>query len=73
MSENIEDLFDGFMPMIDQISVTEASTMLNTNGELIKAHSVRIKTRDASDHIFSIETDDLMRLFFVIMKAISYK
>jgi hypothetical protein len=69
MSE--ESSFDGFMPMIDGFNLTPSITMMNTEGELIKAHSVKITTREGVEFIFSIDTTDLMRLFFLIVKVVN--
>jgi hypothetical protein len=69
MSE--ENLFDGFMPMIDGVNLTPSISMINTEGDLIKAHSVKITTRDGVEYIFSIDTIDLMKLSFLIMKVIN--
>ena len=69
MSE--ENSFDGFMPMIDGVNLTPSISMINTEGDLIKAHSVKITTREGVDFIFSIETNDLMRLFLLIMKVVN--
>lgn len=69
MSE--DNSFSGFMPMIDQIQITKETTMLNTEGELVKAHTFQVKARDGSDYVFSIDNYDLMRLSFLIMKVLS--
>lgn len=66
-----DESFSGFMPMIDQISITKEMTMINTEGDLINAHTLSIKTRDGLDHVFSINNVDLARLFFVIMKVMN--
>lgn len=66
-----EDFFSGFMPMIDQIHITKESTMINTEGELVSAHTIKIQTRDASEHVFSITNHDLMRLCFLITKVLN--
>jgi hypothetical protein len=66
MSE--EQSFSGFMPMISQISSSTENTMMNTEGEIMKAHEFKVTTRDNKDYVFSIENVDLMRLYFLIMK-----
>lgn len=71
MSKETGDSFSGFMPMIDQIQITKETTMLNTEGELVKAHTFQVKARDGSDYVFSIDNYDLMRLSFLIMKVLS--
>lgn len=63
--------FSGFMPMIHQVHITTESSMLNTEGDLVMAHTITITTRDGSDHVFSIHNTDLMRLFFLINKVIN--
>lgn len=69
MSE--ENSFSGFMPMINQIQITKEATMLNTEGDLVKAHTFNIKARDGSDYVFSIDNYDLMRLSFLITKVLN--
>ncbi len=70
MFDQTEESFSGFMPMIDQINVSKEITMINTEGELISAHTINLKTRDGSDNVFSISNNDLMRLCFLVMKVI---
>jgi hypothetical protein len=69
MSE--ENSFDGFMPMIDGVNITPSISMINTDGDLVKAHSLKIKTRDGVEYVFSIDPNDLMKLFFLIMKVVN--
>jgi hypothetical protein len=69
MSE--ENSFDGFMPMIDGVNITPSISMINTDGDLIKAHSIKIATRDGVEYVFSIDPNDLMKLFFLIMKVVN--
>jgi len=70
--ENMEDLsFSGFMQMINQVFVTQESTMLDTEGGLINAHSIKINTKDGSEYVFSILNHDLMRLAFLIFKVVN--
>jgi hypothetical protein len=61
--------FSGFMPMIHQINITKETPMINTEGELVTAHTFKVQTKDGSDHIFSISNQDLMRLHFLILKV----
>lgn len=63
--------FSGFMPMIGQVHLTKESSMINTEGELVMAHTLTVTTRDGSNHVFSIYNTDLMRLFFLINKVIN--
>jgi hypothetical protein len=71
MDNSIGDSFSGFMPMIDQINITPEATMLNTEGALIKAHSICVTARDGNNFVFSISQTDLMRLYFLIPKVIN--
>lgn len=71
MFEENQDPFSGFMPMINQMHISQETAMLNTDGDLVHAHTFTIKTRDGSDHVFSIANNDLMRLCFLIMKIIN--
>jgi len=66
-----DDIFSGFMPMIEQIHITKESPMINTEGGLLSAHTFKIQTKDGSDHVFSIANNDLMRLCFLITKVIN--
>lgn len=66
-----EDIFSGFMPMIEKINITKETPMINTEGGLLSAHTFKIQTADGSDHVFSITNHDLMRLCFLITKIIS--
>jgi len=62
--------YSGYMPMIGQITVSTTTQMLNTEGELMNAHSIILKTRENKEFVFSITTEDLMKLYFLIGKII---
>ena len=47
------------MPMIKQINVSQIMEMINTDGELIQAHSFTVNTRENKDFVFSISQKDL--------------
>lgn len=66
-----EDLFSGFMPMIHQVHITKEAAMINTEGDLVSAHTIKIQTKDGSEHVFSISNHDLMRFCFLITKVVS--
>lgn len=70
MSKETNDSFSGFMPMINQITITPETTMLSTEGELIKAHTITVTTREGDSYVFSMENYSLMKLFFLIPKVI---
>lgn len=71
MFDETEESFSGFMPMISQVHITKEIAMINTEGDLVTAHTLTLKTRDGSDHVFSITNNDLMRLCFLAMKVIN--
>lgn len=58
------------MPMVKQVTVSNISNMLNTDGFLINAHSFIVTTRENSDFVFSITQEDLMKLYFLIGKVL---
>lgn len=66
-----EEIFSGFMPMVNQIFITEEMTMINTEGDLVSAHSLTLETRDGQKNVYSIDKTDLMRLYFLIGKILS--
>lgn len=69
MSEDINN-FSGFTPLIQQVDIGTETTMLDNNGNLVKAHIINIKTKDGLDFVFSIESTDLVRLFLLINKVL---
>jgi hypothetical protein len=66
-----EETFSGFMPMISNINITPEMSMINTEGDLLKAHTFSIMSRDEKEYVFSISGYDLMRLYFLITKVVS--
>ena len=66
-----DNSYSGFMPMIRQITVSNSTTMLNTEGELIHAHSFVVNTRENKDFVFSVTQEDLTKLYFLIGKVLS--
>ena len=69
MSEEIENAFSGFMPMISHINFSEAISMIDTEGNLVKAHSVNIVTKNGDSYVFSMDPVDLMKLAFLLIKV----
>lgn len=69
MSEQSNQSFSGFMPMIGQVNVSESATMLSTEGELVKAHTVNIVTKTGDSYVFSMDPVDLMKLVFLLIKV----
>jgi hypothetical protein len=66
-----DNSYSGFMPMIRQITVSNTTAMLNTEGELIHAHSFVVNTRENKDFVFSVTQEDLTKLYFLIGKVLS--
>jgi hypothetical protein len=71
MSEEKDQVFSGFMPMISYVNVSESTTMLSTEGELVRAHTVNIVTKTGDNYVFSMDQVDLMRLAFLLIKVAS--
>jgi hypothetical protein len=67
----MSDDLTGFLPSMQSIQISESNQMITTDGDLISAHSVRLRLRDGSDIVFSITEEELQKLFFVILKALS--
>jgi hypothetical protein len=68
MMEN--NSFSGFMPMVSNITIGQIATMINTEGELVEAHSITVKVVDGAEYVFSMTTENLMKLYFLIPKAL---
>jgi len=71
MSDELDNVFSGFMPMISHVSVSEANAMISTEGELVQAHTVNIVTKNGDSYVFSMDPVDLMRLAFLVFKVAS--
>jgi len=65
-----EDSFSGFMPLIDQVHITHQMPMINTDGDLVSCHVIKIQTKEGSENVFSVSNYDLMRISFLINKII---
>jgi len=65
-----ERSYSGYMPMIKQVNVSQVMEMINTEGELIHAHSLTVNTRENKDFVFSITQKDLVRLYFLLHKVL---
>jgi len=63
--------FSGFMPMIDNINISPAHSMITTEGNLVRAHTFNLITKDGSNYVFSMDPVDLMRLAFLVFKIAS--
>jgi hypothetical protein len=68
---NAEQGYSGYMPMVKQINVSQIMEMINTEGDLIHAHSIVVDTRENKEFVFSISQKDLVRLYFLLHKVLS--
>jgi len=57
--------------MVKQINVSQIMEMINTEGDLIHAHSIVVDTRENKEFVFSISQKDLVRLYFLLHKVLS--
>lgn len=64
--------YSGYMPMVNQINISPSIEMLNTEGQLIHAHSFVVNTREDKDFVFSITERDLVRLYFLLHKVLGH-
>lgn len=62
---------DGYMPSLESMEISPAHAMITTNGGLISGHSIRVSLKDGTDFLFSLSTEELQKLFFVILKTLS--
>jgi len=66
---NIND-FDGFMPVIQNVTVSSVIESLGSNGEIMNVNCIKITTAEGKEFIFSITPLDLHRLHLLIVKAL---
>jgi len=64
-----DGVFDGFMPAITDISISKPTPSITSEGNLVEVHCVKIKTGE-KEYIFSIQPQDLQKLYFLIMKSL---
>lgn len=69
----INTVFNGFMPVIHNIDISEKLAMMNDAGDLVDAHIFSIENSSGTENTFSISDYDLMRLFFLIGKILHNK
>lgn len=68
---DLDQGYSGYMPMIGQINISSIVEMINNDGQLVHAHSIIINTRENKEFVFSIEQQNLIRLYFTIHKILS--
>jgi len=62
--------FDGFMPLISNISISGITQSLGSNGELVDVNCIKVTTAEGAEFIFSITPLDLHKLSLLIVKAL---
>lgn len=67
MGDNL--FFDGFMPAITSVSISQKTSSISSDGDLIDVHCVTINSNE-KEYIFSISPSDLQRLHFLILKCL---
>jgi len=65
-----EDMFDGFMPYINNITISESQKSLASNAEIVDVHSLKIITADGKEYYFSISPENLSKLNILILKVL---
>jgi hypothetical protein len=65
-----DDVFEGFMPTISDVSISKPRESITSNGDLVDVHCITIKTLE-KEYIFSMHPGDLSKLYFLILKVLS--
>lgn len=63
------NIFDGFMPSINDVSISKISSSITSNGDLVMVHCVTIKTLE-KEYVFSISPENLAKFYFLILKTL---
>lgn len=66
-----ENAFDGFMPSLQNVEISGATSMITTDGDLLEGHTVQLSLGDDSKVVFSCTEQQLQGIFFLIMKTLS--
>lgn len=62
--------FSGFLPVVKDINITDMTSFLTTNGDLMNGHIVKIISGDGNESYYSISHDQLRSIFFLAMKIL---
>lgn len=65
-----KNVFDGFMPTITNISISNLTPSITSNGDLMQVHCITMKTLE-KEYVFSIAPDNLSKLYFLILKVLA--
>jgi len=63
-----DGIFDGFMPSITDISISKSTPSITSSGDLLNVHCMTIRAGE-QDYVFSIQPQDLQKLYFLILKS----
>jgi len=63
--------FAGFMPAMKNIEITPSTSMITTEGGLIKGHVIKLTFGDNQEMVFSTTEEQLQKLFFLILKTVN--
>lgn len=66
----MEEIFSGFMPAIKDVEITNQTSMISTNGDLLMGHIIRVVLGNDTEFICSITQDQLQKLYFLILKTL---
>lgn len=64
-----DEIFDGYMPSISDISISKPTASITSNGDLVNVHCITIKAGE-KQYVFSIQPQDLQKLHFLILKTL---
>jgi acyl carrier protein len=64
----MNESFSGFLPILQDINITEETSLMLTDGELASGHLVRLIMTNEEEVMFSISKDKLQSLFFLLGK-----
>jgi len=63
--------FSGFLPIVKDINITDATSFLTTNGDLMDGHIVKIISGDGNESYYSVTHDQLRSMFFLLIKILT--
>ncbi len=63
-------IFDGFMPTITNVTISQLTPSITSSGELLNVHCITINTLE-KEYVFSVAPDNLSKLYFLILKVLA--
>lgn len=58
------------MPTITNISISNLTPSITSNGDLMQVHCITLKTLE-KEYVFSIAPDNLSKLYFLVLKVLA--